>query len=336
MARTAVIVIGGAGIDRRVLAQLPGDRYVVAADSGFDHALTLGLTVDLLVGDLDSISGPGRAAAEAAGTAIERHRPDKDATDTELAVAAALRGDSATWWACRADPGRRDPARSRAGGHPVLHPTGPRGRDGRGLVGPGPPAGGTRARLGAGRGGSGPGRVAPSPPRARPRHHHGRAALPAGGRGTRPRLQPRHQQRGRSARSWRRAASAAPCSSSPLSPSEVPHEPPVPSGPSRCGRGRLPRGDGGLRRRLRRRHLVRHRATARPDAVDLRRVHRARGARLLHRGDRHRGDGGQGRRRGNARQQGHHHRRPTRGRRAVGPGQHVAVPRPQPRRVRTV
>ena len=90
MARTAVIVIGGAGIDRRVLAQLPGDRYVVAADSGFDHALTLGLTVDLLVGDLDSISGPGRAAAEAAGTAIERHRPDKDATDTELAVAAAL------------------------------------------------------------------------------------------------------------------------------------------------------------------------------------------------------------------------------------------------------
>ena len=90
MARTGVIVIGGAGIDRRVLTQLPGDRYVVAADSGFDHALAPGLTEDLLVGDLDSISGPGRAAADAAGTVIERHRPDKDATDTELAVAAAL------------------------------------------------------------------------------------------------------------------------------------------------------------------------------------------------------------------------------------------------------
>jgi thiamine pyrophosphokinase len=91
VARTAVIVIGGASIDARVLAHLPGDRLVIAADSGLDHALSLGLAVDLVVGDLDSVSPRGLAAAESAGVAIERHRPDKDATDTELAIVAAGR-----------------------------------------------------------------------------------------------------------------------------------------------------------------------------------------------------------------------------------------------------
>jgi thiamine pyrophosphokinase len=90
VARTAVIVIGGGRIDRRVVDHLPAERLVVAADSGLDHALELGLPVDLLVGDLDSVSDRGLAAADARGTPIERHRPDKDATDTELALVAAV------------------------------------------------------------------------------------------------------------------------------------------------------------------------------------------------------------------------------------------------------
>jgi len=91
VARTAVIVIGGAGVDPRVLVHLPEDRVVIAADSGLDRALALGLVVDLLVGDLDSVSPGGLAAAVAAGTAVERHPADKDATDTELAIEAAGR-----------------------------------------------------------------------------------------------------------------------------------------------------------------------------------------------------------------------------------------------------
>ena len=90
MVRTAVIVIGGGGIDPRVVAHLPADRMVIAADSGLDHAMELGLEVDLLVGDLDSVSEPALADAIARGTPVERHRPDKDATDTELALAAAV------------------------------------------------------------------------------------------------------------------------------------------------------------------------------------------------------------------------------------------------------
>jgi thiamine pyrophosphokinase len=89
--RTAVIVIGGGTPDERVCAELPLEHCVIAADSGLDAARALGLTVDLLVGDLDSVSPAALAAAEGAGTAVERHPPAKDATDTELAIDAALR-----------------------------------------------------------------------------------------------------------------------------------------------------------------------------------------------------------------------------------------------------
>ncbi len=66
----------------------PAD-LVVTADSGLDHALALGLGVDVVVGDLDSVSPAALAAAEMGGVTIERHPRDKDATDVELAVSLA-------------------------------------------------------------------------------------------------------------------------------------------------------------------------------------------------------------------------------------------------------
>lgn len=62
---------------------------VIAADSGLDHALALGLHVDVVVGDLDSASAAGQAAARAAGSEFETHPTDKDATDLELALLSA-------------------------------------------------------------------------------------------------------------------------------------------------------------------------------------------------------------------------------------------------------
>jgi thiamine pyrophosphokinase len=50
----------------------------------------LGLGVDLVVGDLDSVSAAALAAASASGVAIERHPIAKDAIDTELAIDAAV------------------------------------------------------------------------------------------------------------------------------------------------------------------------------------------------------------------------------------------------------
>ena len=70
-----------------MLDGLPKGVYVIAADSGFDHARRLGVPVDLLVGDLDSISADGLGVA----AEIERHPTDKDATDLAIALDAAAR-----------------------------------------------------------------------------------------------------------------------------------------------------------------------------------------------------------------------------------------------------
>lgn len=85
--RTVVVFAGGSTPRASVLEHLSEGAFVIAADSGFDHARKLGVSVDLLVGDLDSISSEGLAAAGE----IERHPIDKDATDLELAMKAAAR-----------------------------------------------------------------------------------------------------------------------------------------------------------------------------------------------------------------------------------------------------
>jgi thiamine pyrophosphokinase len=64
---------------------------VIAADGGARHAAGLGLTIDLWVGDGDSIDDEALAALEAAGVPLERSPQDKDESDTELAIRAALR-----------------------------------------------------------------------------------------------------------------------------------------------------------------------------------------------------------------------------------------------------
>jgi thiamine pyrophosphokinase len=68
---------------------------VVAADGGARHALALGVPIDVWVGDGDSIDPLALEALEAAGVPLERSRPDKDESDTELAVLAALRRGAA-------------------------------------------------------------------------------------------------------------------------------------------------------------------------------------------------------------------------------------------------
>jgi len=65
---------------------IPHARSVVAADGGLQRAHALGLAVDVVVGDLDSVTPDALAAAEAAGVRVVRHPPAKDATDLELAL----------------------------------------------------------------------------------------------------------------------------------------------------------------------------------------------------------------------------------------------------------
>jgi thiamine pyrophosphokinase len=87
------VVIGGGGLPAVSVPNLGGlgeGPLVVAADSGLAGAHALGLAVDLVVGDMDSVDPAVLAAARAAGAAVERHPAAKDATDLDLAVDAAL------------------------------------------------------------------------------------------------------------------------------------------------------------------------------------------------------------------------------------------------------
>jgi thiamine pyrophosphokinase len=67
-----------------------GVSLVIAADGGARHASVLRLQLDRWIGDGDSIDPADLAALAAAGVPIERVDPEKDASDTELALAAAI------------------------------------------------------------------------------------------------------------------------------------------------------------------------------------------------------------------------------------------------------
>lgn len=86
---TVVVVTGHLPLDADAVARVPDDAIVIAADGGLDVALAAGLTPAGLVGDLDSVSADGLAWAEQ-HTTIDRYDPDKDLTDTELALAVAV------------------------------------------------------------------------------------------------------------------------------------------------------------------------------------------------------------------------------------------------------
>ena len=87
--RWAVIVTGGEPLGTGAPEHVPPGAFVIAADSGLDHALQAGLRPDLLVGDLDSVSPAGVAWAREHRVPIEVHPTDKDVTDTQIALAAA-------------------------------------------------------------------------------------------------------------------------------------------------------------------------------------------------------------------------------------------------------
>ena len=88
---TVVVVAGGDPPTPEEIARLPAEPVVIAADAGLDHAQAAGLKAAVAVGDMDSVSPEALAAAEQAGTRIERHPADKDQTDLELALELAAR-----------------------------------------------------------------------------------------------------------------------------------------------------------------------------------------------------------------------------------------------------
>ena len=87
---TALIFAGGNAPLPHLSQFLPQAQWNIAADSGLDHALALGVTPDVVVGDSDSASAAALALARSLEIAVISAPTDKDFTDTELALSHAV------------------------------------------------------------------------------------------------------------------------------------------------------------------------------------------------------------------------------------------------------
>ena len=83
---SALIINGGPSPDKRVLDFLPRFDEVLAVDSGFDSAISLGIAPDVVIGDLDSISTNGLETADKQSIKLIPFPKDKEESDLELAI----------------------------------------------------------------------------------------------------------------------------------------------------------------------------------------------------------------------------------------------------------
>lgn len=67
----------------------PND-YIICADGGTRHSLAMGLTPNLVIGDMDSIERGQWLGLEKEGVSIELFPRDKNETDLELAINRAI------------------------------------------------------------------------------------------------------------------------------------------------------------------------------------------------------------------------------------------------------
>lgn len=87
-----VLIVANAPIapDRRLPACAQHTDYIIAADGGAHPLIDAGITPHVLIGDLDSLAPAHIAQLTKQGTEIRRYPRDKDETDLELALQAAV------------------------------------------------------------------------------------------------------------------------------------------------------------------------------------------------------------------------------------------------------
>lgn len=88
MAGTDSVLVVASGDPEEIRTVAPAD-LTIAADGGLALALALGVAVDVVVGDMDSVDPVTLDAAQATGVRVVRHPTDKDETDLELALGLA-------------------------------------------------------------------------------------------------------------------------------------------------------------------------------------------------------------------------------------------------------
>ncbi len=82
----------------RLNAQLDKEDFLIAVDGGLNHMTALNLTPALIIGDLDSANPEEVKRLQSQGVEIRSFPPEKNETDLELALDAALKLDPAVIW----------------------------------------------------------------------------------------------------------------------------------------------------------------------------------------------------------------------------------------------
>ncbi len=91
--KKSILLWSGGSLDKRWIKSWLSEEsfdYCIAADSGAEHALEAGMYVDCLMGDLDSIDEHILEEYEDSIGHIVRFNPEKDDTDTGLAIEKAI------------------------------------------------------------------------------------------------------------------------------------------------------------------------------------------------------------------------------------------------------
>lgn len=91
-----LIVTGGKFNKKFAVSFLEKNKYdyVIAVDRGLLHCESIGIIPNVIVGDFDSYEGVDLSLYEKQGVTIRRYQPEKDDTDTEIAIKHAIEMNS--------------------------------------------------------------------------------------------------------------------------------------------------------------------------------------------------------------------------------------------------
>jgi thiamine pyrophosphokinase len=88
--RAVIFANGNLPDPRAARGLIQSDDFLIGADGGTRHVLSLGMQPGLIVGDMDSLDEKLRREFETAGVRLDIYPEDKDFTDLELALKHAV------------------------------------------------------------------------------------------------------------------------------------------------------------------------------------------------------------------------------------------------------
>lgn len=88
--RIIIFANGNLPKPEKARALIRPDDFILCADGGTRHAITLGLVPNVVIGDLDSVTEEERRKMKELGVEMIQHPADKNETDLELAINHAL------------------------------------------------------------------------------------------------------------------------------------------------------------------------------------------------------------------------------------------------------